>query len=146
MFFSINTATDICSVSLFCNDKFKTLSKNRTRDHSQYLSVYTKELIKGIENKIEYIALSIGPGSFTGLKIGSSFSKGDAMAVAESVKAASDIYAPVSGKIVSVNTKLEESPELINESPYDFGWMVTIEPTGELEDLLDSDSYRELIA
>jgi len=79
-------------------------------------------------------------------EIGSSFSKGDSMAVAESVKAASDIYAPVSGKVVSVNTKLEESPELINESPYDFGWMVTIEPTGELEDLLDSDSYQELIA
>ena len=79
-------------------------------------------------------------------EVGSSFSKGDSMAVAESVKAASDIHAPVSGKIVSVNTKLEESPELINESPYDFGWMVTIEPTGELEDLLDSDSYRELIA
>jgi len=79
-------------------------------------------------------------------KVGSSFSKGDSMAVAESVKAASDIYAPVSGKIVSVNTKLEESPELINESPYDFGWMVTMEPTGELENLLDSDSYRELIA
>ena len=79
-------------------------------------------------------------------EVGSSFSKGDSMAVAESVKAASDIYAPVSGKIVSVNTKLEESPELINESPYDFGWMVTIEPTGELEDLLDSDSYQELIA
>ena len=79
-------------------------------------------------------------------EIGSSFSKGDSMAVAESVKAASDIYAPVSGKVVSVNTKLEESPELINESPYDFGWMVTIEPMGELEDLLDSDSYQELIA
>jgi len=79
-------------------------------------------------------------------EIGSSFSKGDSMVVAESVKAASDIYAPVSGKVVSVNTKLEESPELINESPYDFGWMVTIEPRGELEDLLDSESYRELIA
>ena len=79
-------------------------------------------------------------------EIGSSFSKGDSMAVAESVKAASDIYAPVSGKIISVNTKLEESPELINESPYDFGWMATIEPTEELEDLLNSDSYRELIA
>ena len=77
--------------------------------------------------------------------IGSEFSKGDAMAVAESVKAASDIYAPVSGKIVSINDKLEESPELINESPYEFGWMVVIEPTGKLEDLLDSDSYREII-
>ena len=77
--------------------------------------------------------------------IGSEFSKGEPMAVAESVKAASDIYAPVSGKIVSVNTKLEESPELINESPYDFGWMVVIEPTENLENLLDSDSYREII-
>ena len=77
--------------------------------------------------------------------IGSEFSKGDAMAVAESVKAASDIYAPVSGKIVSINDKLEESPELINESPYDFGWMVVIEPEGELEGLLDSNSYREVI-
>ena len=77
--------------------------------------------------------------------VGSDFSKGDSMAVAESVKAASDIYAPISGKIVSINEKLEESPELINESPYDFGWMVVIEPDGNLEDLLDSSSYRELI-
>ena len=77
--------------------------------------------------------------------VGSEFSKGDTMAVAESVKAASDIYAPVSGKISSVNTKLEESPELINESPYDFGWMVVIEPSEELENLLDSTSYREII-
>ena len=77
--------------------------------------------------------------------LGSEFSKGEPMAVAESVKAASDIYAPVSGKIVSVNTKLEESPELINESPYDFGWMVVIKPDNKLEDLLDSESYRELI-
>ena len=67
------------------------------------------------------------------------------MAVAESVKAASDIYAPVSGKIVSINDKLEESPELINESPYDFGWMVVIEPEEKLEGLLDSNSYREVI-
>ena len=77
--------------------------------------------------------------------LGSEFSKGEPMAVAESVKAASDIYARVSGKIVSINTKLEESPELINESPYDFGWMVVIEPVNKLEDLLDSESYRELI-
>jgi len=77
--------------------------------------------------------------------VGSDFSKGDSMAVAESVKAASDIYAPISGKIVSINDKLEESPELINESPYDFGWMVVIKPDGNLEGLLDSNSYRELI-
>ena len=77
--------------------------------------------------------------------VGSEFSKGDSMAVAESVKAASDIYAPVSGKIVSVNSKLEESPELINESPYEFGWMVVIEPSEQPEGLLDSNSYSEII-
>ena len=77
--------------------------------------------------------------------IGSEFAKGDAMAVAESVKAASDIYAPVSGKIISINDKLDESPELINESPYEFGWMVVIEPEGDLDGLLDSNAYREVI-
>ena len=70
--------------------------------------------------------------------VGSEFVKGDAMA-------ASDIYAPVSGKIISINDKLEESPELINESPYEFGWMVVIEPEGDLEGLLDSNAYREVI-
>jgi glycine cleavage system H protein len=78
-------------------------------------------------------------------EIGSKFSEGEAMAVAESVKAASDIYAPVSGEIVEVNDKLEESPELINESPYDFGWMVVMIPDNKLENTLDSKSYRELI-
>ena len=77
--------------------------------------------------------------------VGDQFTKGDVMAVAESVKAASDIYAPVSGKIVSINEKLEESPELVNESPYEFGWMVLIKPEGGVNDLLDAASYRELI-
>jgi|TARA_B110000914_G_scaffold221766_1_gene234090 glycine cleavage system H protein len=78
-------------------------------------------------------------------EIGTKFSEGDAMAVAESVKAASDIYAPVSGEIVEVNDKLEESPELINESPYGVGWMVVIMPDNKLENTLDSESYRKLI-
>ena len=78
-------------------------------------------------------------------EIGDEFSKDDSMAVAESVKAASDIYAPISGKIVSINEKLEESPELVNESPYDFGWMVIMEPNGKISGLLDAKSYRESI-
>ena len=78
-------------------------------------------------------------------EIGAAFSKNDSMAVAESVKAASDIYAPISGKIVSINEKLEESPELVNESPYDFGWMVIMEPQGKISGLLDAKSYRESI-
>ena len=78
-------------------------------------------------------------------EVGDQFTKGDVMTVAESVKAASDIYAPISGKIVSINEKLEESPELVNESPYEFGWMVLIEPEGEVNGLLDAASYRESI-
>ncbi|MCH2420879.1 MAG: glycine cleavage system protein GcvH [Candidatus Poseidoniia archaeon] len=78
-------------------------------------------------------------------EVGEQFIRGDVMAVAESVKAASDIYAPISGKIVSINEKLEESPELVNESPYEFGWMVLIEPEGEVNGLLDAASYRESI-
>ena len=115
-----------------------------TKEH-EWLSLSDKGNVKvGIT---DYAQDSLSDVVFVELpEIGSSFSKGDSMAVAESVKAASDIYAPVSGKVISVNTKLEESPELINESPYDFGWMATIEPTEELEDLLNSDSYRELIA
>jgi len=78
-------------------------------------------------------------------EVGDQFAKGDIMAVAESVKAASDIYAPISGKIISINEKLEESPELVNESPYEFGWMVLIEPKGEVNGLLDAASYRESV-
>ena len=78
-------------------------------------------------------------------EVGEQFTRGDVMAVAESVKAASDIYAPISGKIVSINENLEESPELVNESPYEFGWMVLIEPEGEVNGLLDATSYRESI-
>ena len=78
-------------------------------------------------------------------EVGEQFIRGDVMAVAESVKAASDIYAPISGKIVSINEKLEESPELVNESPYEFGWMVLIEPEGDVNGLLDAASYRESI-
>ena len=52
---------------------------------------------------------------------------------------------PISGKIVEINDKLEESPELVNESPYESGWMVLISPTEELMGLLDSKSYRDCI-
>jgi len=78
-------------------------------------------------------------------QIGDEFSEGDTMAVAESVKTASDIYAPITGKVIDVNDKLDESPELVNESPYQSGWMVLMKPSGDLGDFLDSKSYRASI-
>ena len=76
MFLSINTATHICSVSVYNENKFLTLAEGDTKEHSKYLTLFTKELIAPCKDKLKYIALCIGPGSFTGLKIGSSFAKG----------------------------------------------------------------------
>lgn len=76
--------------------------------------------------------------------VGQEASRGDQVAVIESVKTASDIYSPVSGTIVEVNDALESTPELINEAPYEGGWLFRVKMTnpGELESLLDADSYK----
>lgn len=67
--------------------------------------------------------------------------------VVESVKAASDIFSPVSGEVIAVNEALEDSPELVNSSPYDDGWFFKVQPSelGELENALDADGYRATI-
>jgi len=79
-------------------------------------------------------------------KLGLSVSAKSTCAVVESVKAASDIYAPLSGEIVSINEELTNSPELINSAPYD-SWFFKIKPSAiqELNDLLDASSYRSSI-
>ncbi len=74
--------------------------------------------------------------------------EGDEVGVVESVKTASDIYAPISGTITAVNEALEDKPELINESPYDDGWIFEIatEYADEFDNLLTADEYRALIS
>lgn len=76
---------------------------------------------------------------------GATFGRGDACAVVESVKAASDIYCPVSGEIVVVNEALADTPEIVNNDPYGDGWLfsVKLDDPGELDDLMDADGYRE---
>ncbi|MCK4995372.1 MAG: glycine cleavage system protein GcvH [Thermoplasmatales archaeon] len=77
---------------------------------------------------------------------GKEVKKGEELCVVESVKSVSEIYAPVSGKIVKVNSKLDDSPEIINESPYDDGWLVELEISdkSEVNDLLDVEAYKKL--
>lgn len=77
----------------------------------------------------------------------SEFDAGDNVSLVESVKAASDIYAPVSGMIVEVNEELSDRPELINEEPYESGWIAKIKMTdaAELDELKDADEYLSLI-
>lgn len=79
--------------------------------------------------------------------VGDSVSTGDDVAVAESVKAASDIYAPVTGEVVEVNEDLEDSPELVNSDAFGDGWMfkVKVEDMSELESLLDAEGYANSI-
>ncbi|SET82506.1 glycine cleavage system protein GcvH [Thalassotalea agarivorans] len=80
-------------------------------------------------------------------EVGDTVDTGDDVAVAESVKAASDIYAPVSGEIVEVNEELEDSPELVNSDAYGDGWMfkVKLSDEGELGNLLDAEGYENSI-
>ncbi len=77
--------------------------------------------------------------------VGSQLAAEDACAVVESVKAASDIYAPASGEIVATNDTLADGPDQINEDPYDGGWIfkMRLDNEGELDRLLDADTYRE---
>lgn len=77
---------------------------------------------------------------------GAEFANGDDIGVVESVKAASDVYAPLSGEIVAINEELEDSPELVNSDPYGDGWFIKIRlsDTTELDELLDAEGYAEL--
>jgi glycine cleavage system H protein len=79
-------------------------------------------------------------------EVGSEVAAGDDAGVVESVKAASDIYAPLSGEVVAVNEELEDSPELVNSDPYGDGWFfkIKLSDDAELGDLLDGEAYADV--
>ena len=75
--------------------------------------------------------------------VGDSLAAGDEAGVVESVKAASDIYAPVGGEVIAVNAQLEDEPEIVNSDPYNDGWFFRLQPgdTSELEKLMGAEDY-----
>jgi glycine cleavage system H protein len=81
-------------------------------------------------------------------EVGKSLSKGGAAAVVESVKAASDVYSPLSGEVVAANDSLGSSPELVNSDPYGSGWLFKLKPSNsaELQQLLDAKAYEKVVA
>ena len=81
-------------------------------------------------------------------EVGKEVEKGDELCVVESVKSVSEINSPISGKVISVNNRLEDAPETINESPYGEGWLVEIEfaDENEIKGLLDANSYKKLVS
>jgi glycine cleavage system H protein len=76
-------------------------------------------------------------------EVGDTFDKGEEFGTVESVKAVSELYLPVAGEVVAINSSLEESPEKVNNAPYGDGWMIEIkaENPPELDDLMDNDAY-----
>jgi len=97
----------------------------------------------------DYAQQQLGDVVFVELpEVGASVEKGDPFGVIESVKAVSDLYAPVSGDIVDVNHDLADRPELVNEDCYGDGWIVAIAPTdpADVEELLDAAGYAQHLA
>jgi glycine cleavage system H protein len=80
-------------------------------------------------------------------QVGDTFDKGEEFGTVESVKAVSELFMPLGGEVLEVNTDLEESPALVNEDPYKKGWMIAVKPgdLSEIEALMDSDAYLDML-
>lgn len=96
----------------------------------------------------DYAQEQLGDVVFVDLpEVGKTVSKGEAMAVVESVKAASDVYAPVSGEVVEANEALADDPALVNSSPEADGWFcrIRLDDKGELDGLMDAEAYKAYV-
>jgi glycine cleavage system H protein len=119
-----------------------------TRDH-EWLRVEGDEAVIGIT---EYAATELGDVVFVELPAaGTSLVSAQSFGVIESVKTASDLYAPAQGEVIAINDALADQPELVNNDPYGEGWMIRIRladtaATESSDSLMDADAYRELIA
>ena len=115
-----------------------------TEEH-EWLIKEENHVIVGIT---EHAAEALGDLVFVELPdVGTTVSKGDEIVVIESVKAASDITAPLDGEIIEVNEELTEKPELVNEDPLGAAWFFKMKLTdpSEIDNLMDEDAYKELI-
>jgi glycine cleavage system H protein len=116
-----------------------------TKDH-EWVRVNGDEATVGIT---DYAADQLGDIVFVELPdVGRSFEQFAAFGVVESVKAVSDLFAPVAGEIVEANPALTATPELVNTSPFEDGWMIRVRVAdpGQLDGLLDPDAYDALVA
>ena len=116
-----------------------------TKDH-EWVALEANQAKIGIT---EYAQGELGDIVFVELPSpGTGVTKGENLATVESVKAVSDIYAPMSGKVLAVNTQLESSPEIINQDPHGTGWLVLLEASdpSEAEDLFDAAAYERYLA
>ncbi|GIW21888.1 MAG: glycine cleavage system protein GcvH [Candidatus Sericytochromatia bacterium] len=112
----------------------------------EYVSVDGNVATIGIT---DYAAEQLGDIVYVELpKVGSLYTVGDSFGVIESVKSVSDLYSPITGKILEVNEALQDHPEMITESPYERGWIVKIEidDKSELENLMKAEDYASFVS
>ena len=109
----------------------------RVEDNGQ-VTIGISDHAQGLLGDLVYVELP---------EVGDTVTTGGAVAVVESVKAASDVYSPVSGKVVAVNAALADKPETINEDAYGEGWILVVQPDDmeQMNELLSPDEYSELI-
>ena len=122
------------------------MSATKYTDDHEWVTVEGDVATIGITN---YAQEQLGDVVFVDLpEVGAEFSKGDEAGVVESVKAASELYAPVSGTVAEVNEALNDEPALLNSDPEDGGWILkmTLSNAGELAELMDEAAYKELVA
>ncbi len=119
--------------SILCSKTHEYIYENGNKNYTVGLTDYAVEQL----GDIVFLELP---------EVGSSFNKGELFATVESVKAASEIYMPISCTVTEINENVVNSPEILNESPYENGWLVKVDFTGdnmELSDLLDYKEYTE---
>lgn len=119
-------------------------AKARYAESHEYARLDGKELVVGIS---DHAQAELGDIVFVELPaVGKSFSKGQIFGTIESVKAASDLYMPVSGTVLAVNDSLQADPALVNREPYGGGWLLKVAPAnaGDMDSLLDATAYAKL--
>ncbi len=112
-------------------------------DTHEWVRVEGKTAVLGITH---YAQEQLGDITYVDLpSVGQSLSSGADMGAVESVKAASELYSPISGKVTKVNADLDANPELANSDPYGKGWMVEVELSEDPKGLLSPDEYKKLV-
>jgi glycine cleavage system H protein len=115
-----------------------------TREHEWVRTEADGSVVVGIS---DHAQAQLGELVYVELpEVGRVVAAGAPLAVVESTKAASDVYAPVPGRVVAINEALNASPELVNESPYGDGWLVRLRPSAPATGLLDAAAYTQLVA
>ncbi|MFX3625158.1 MAG: glycine cleavage system protein GcvH [Ectobacillus sp.] len=117
----------------------------RYSEEHEWLKVDGNKVVIGITDFAQH---ELGDIVFVELpEVGAEVQADEPFGSVESVKTVSELYAPVSGKVVEVNTELSDSPELVNESPYDKAWMIVVEPAdmNQIDNLMSAEQYEEMI-